>query len=73
MPRIWGTIKYTPRKPKEQSKVILKGKIFLLQVFMLKKSRSSHCGAVETHPTSNHEVSGLIPGLAQCVKDLALM
>ena len=25
-----------------------------------------------TNPTSNHEVSGLIPGLAQWVKDLAL-
>ena len=25
-----------------------------------------------THPTRNHEVSGLIPGLVQWVKDLAL-
>ena len=29
------------------------------------KHRSSHYGAVETDPTRNHEVSGLIPGLVQ--------
>ena len=29
-------------------------------------------GAVETNPSRNHEVSGLIPGLTQWVKDLAL-
>ena len=33
---------------------------------------SSHCGAVERNPTRNHEVEGLVPGLAQWVKDLAL-
>ena len=32
----------------------------------LKKSFwSSHCGTVETKPTSDHEVVGLIPGLTQ--------
>ena len=33
---------------------------------------SSHCGAVETNPTRNHRVVGLIPGLTQWVKDPAL-
>ena len=32
----------------------------------------SSCGAAQTNPTRNHEVSGLIPGLAQQVKGLAL-
>ena len=40
--------------------------------FVHKKERSSHCGAAETNPTSNHEVAGLIPGLTQWVKDLVL-
>ena len=33
---------------------------------------SSHCGAVETYPTSIHDGAGLIPGLAQWVEDLVL-
>ena len=34
---------------------------------------SSRCGTVETNLTGNRAVSGLIPGLAQQVKDLALL
>ena len=30
-------------------------------------------GAAEMNPTRNHEIGGLIPGLAHCVKDLALL
>ena len=36
------------------------------------KSGSSYGGTVETNPTSNHEVEGLIPVLTQWVKDPAL-
>ena len=35
--------------------------------------RSSHRGAAEMNPTMNREVAGLIPGLTQWVKDLALL
>ena len=37
------------------------------------KRRSSRHGSVETNPTRNHEVVGLIPGLAQWVKDLTML
>ena len=34
--------------------------------------RSSHCGSVETNPTSTHEDAGSIPGLAQGVKGFSI-
>ena len=35
--------------------------------------RSSRCGSAKMNPTRTHEIAGSIPGLAQCVKDLALL
>ena len=37
------------------------------------KNRSSHCGSVVKNQTSIQEDTGSIPGLAQWVKDLALL
>ena len=47
--------------------------IYYLTFEIMRRDGSSHLGAVETNPTRNHEVVGLIPGLTQWVKDLALL
>ena len=46
---------------------------FIIEQKRKSYSWSSRCCAVEMNPTSIHEGAGLIPGLAQWVKDLALL
>ena len=57
-------------------KGIIRHNYFLFFQFFIPKLFqiwSSHHGAAETNPTRNHEVVDSIPGLAQWVKDQALL
>ena len=47
--------------------------MWILPQLKKKIFKSSHCGTTEMNLTRKHEFVGSIPGLAQWVKDLALL
>ena len=52
---------------------MLREKCIVVNAYIKEISGSSYYGSVVTNPTSIHEDTGLIPGPAQWVKDLALL
>ena len=61
------------RQQRSGQKERLPESCFLKTISQNKPSWSSHLGIAERNPTRNHKVEGLIPGLGQWVKDLALL
>ena len=57
----------------QKSGVCLNSQMKSTNINYNKVSRSSHCGSAIMNPNSNHQDVGLIPGIAQWVKDPALL
>ena len=71
--KLAGCIKMNARYKNEACNTVEKWAKQVLKKTTLKKlSRSTHCDSEVTNPISIHEDEGLIPGLAQWVKDLEL-
>ena len=64
----WVTLLYSRNRQNIVNQVY-----FIFKKLKKESSWSSCCGAVETNPTRNNEVEGLIPGLTQWVKDPVLL
>ena len=70
---IWLTLLYFYLEEKETTLSLYRIKYFVKKKCGLENStRHSHCGAVETNLTRNHEIIGSNSDLAQWVKDVAL-
>ena len=55
-------------------RITIKFSFGVVSIFLIKSYlESSHRGSAETNPTRNHEVAGLIPGLAWWVKESVLL
>ena len=67
-----GAVLKRQKKKKKKKRLIpnLSALFATVDVFV---SWSSHCGIVETNPTSIDEGTGLVPGVTLWVKDLALL